>query len=121
VQAAGCGCIFVGVLLVTIELNLQDGRVSPNRSRPSSPEEPDPHHQQQVNHHSQLTSLNPKPGNVLYLRQFHQVNLLRRMLRLDSVMVNEEYKILKERKITDELISLNALTQEQLDFVHRCV
>jgi hypothetical protein len=114
-------CIFVGVPIVTIELNLQDGRVSPNRSRPSSPEEPDPHHQQQVNHHSQFTSLNPKPGNVLYLylRQSHQVNLLRRMLRLDSVMVNEEYKILKERKITDELISLNALTQEQLDFVHR--
>jgi hypothetical protein len=41
------------------------------------------------------------------------------MLRLDSVMVDEEYKILKERKITDELISLSALTQEQLDFVHR--
>ena len=43
------------------------------------------------------------------------------MLRLDSVMVDEEYKILKEQKITDELISLNALTQEQLDFVHRFV
>ena len=41
------------------------------------------------------------------------------MLRLDSVMVDEEDKILKERKITDELISLSALTQEQLDFVHR--
>jgi len=65
--------------------------------------------------------LMPSLGFFFDVHHSPQVNLLKRMLRLDPVMVDEQYKISKERVITDELISLGALTPEQLDVVLRCV
>jgi len=44
---------------------------------------------------------------------------LKRMLRLDADMVQEQYLLSKETAITDELISLGALTQNQLETVYR--
>ena len=63
----------------------------------------------------------PSLGFFFDVHHSPQVNLLKRMLRLDPVMVDEQYEISKERVITDELISLGALTPEQLDVVLRCV
>ena len=41
------------------------------------------------------------------------------MLRLDADMVQEQHMLSKEQAITEELISLGALTSEQLETVHQ--
>ncbi len=43
---------------------------------------------------------------------------LKRMLRLDADMVHEQHLLSKETAITDELISLGALTPTQLEAVY---
>ena len=44
---------------------------------------------------------------------------LKRMLRLDPEMMQEQSLLSKEREITDELIAIGALTNEQLAFVQQ--
>ena len=42
---------------------------------------------------------------------------MKRMLRLDVALVQEEYTLAKEKAITDELITMGAFTADQLKVV----